>query len=422
MGMLSVYKKRYFDKEPTILMALSDVLYASRRVKEIFKRSDYSKNQFFERFLQLQKSKINIILRRTIEDFERTLRFFYNESNISRAHFLTKDQNIWSFIQEKQHEITKELDEIKRLSIKGPRSEYELLLEYYFFDCHLALLLFSSNSMIELDYEEKYDDLLHKMLDKDGLYYRGHSDSNFKLTPSIYRNLKIKDQVIEINDLMKLYKESGLADKYCEIRKKQPFVIDYDFLAYIQHSCSYSPLLDFTSDEDVAKVFATYETNYNSRMFNDATLYVFQPHKMFEEPIDSCLKDFRVSYHQEELTYESKIFGKEIWSCVMDDFRPSYTFNLDEKSNDRMIYQKGSFLFVYKCVVANGRICTTFDTGFFIKMDIKCKNKNGMYHNIVRHRPYLEYRYLLDPYLYLSECNKKAVRLRRKKNAVTKKP
>ena len=175
----------------------------------------------------------------------------------------------------------------------------------------------------------------------------------------------------------------------------------------MQHSCAYSTFLDFTSDIDVAKVFASHETNFNSFRFNNSAIFVFKPHSIEKlEPINQCIKKYQISYHSDKLNYSSSIFDKPLLFCTIKDFLPKYTFS-NVTTNDRMKYQKGSFLFVYKAVIANGHICITYNMGFLVKLVIPASLRNKIYKNIVINRKQLEYRYLMDPYSFLSDSDNK---------------
>ncbi len=414
----TIRRSVYLEKsKANVLSELANVLFASPRVEDIFERDSDAAKSFSALKAELSKGVSRRKIFTIIIDFKKIMVGYIFDDGLN-LHYLDNEKNqvVFQYFKRNEHRIKEKIKYLSDLLAKKDLSQDELLELLILIDCHLALLMFASNVMVELTYSQKQDQVFHKLFkDDESLYYRGHSDSDFKFSPSIYRNLKIKDSTLNLHSLEEIYSNRGIVKKYCAIFSKDEFSIDYQFLAYIQHSCAYSPFLDFTSDEDVAKVFATYETNYNSYRFNDAALFAFHPYPTQKDhTLEKCLSNYEVSYHEKRLTYKSKVYGKPVWSCVLTDFSPSYAFN-DKQCNDRMKYQKGSFLFVYKCVIVNGRICMTYDSGFFMKMVIKRKNRNGMYNRIVSSRPYLEYRYLLDPYLYLSECNKKVKRIRRKK-------
>ena len=80
-------------------------------------------------------------------------------------------------------------------------------------------------------------------------WYRGQSDYQWHLTPSMFRNLGnvfSKETAINKQTIEDIYAKNGMLDKWRKVFKTSK--IDYKFLSYMQHSIAYSPLLDFTSD------------------------------------------------------------------------------------------------------------------------------------------------------------------------------
>ena len=90
-------------------------------------------------------------------------------------------------------------------------------------------------------------------------WYRGVTNiDDFDLIPSMYRS--IKDPYVHIDDayIDSLYKVNNLEREYKKIFKT--FKRE-EFLAYMQHSIAYSPLIDFTNNVVIAGSFATQFTN-----------------------------------------------------------------------------------------------------------------------------------------------------------------
>ena len=82
------------------------------------------------------------------------------------------------------------------------------------------------------------------------IFFRFESQYLWDISPSLIRNLNVKgDLDISYETLLKLYSENGfdgsLINKYkkffAESSNTESFNIDYKFLAWMQHSVSYSP-------------------------------------------------------------------------------------------------------------------------------------------------------------------------------------
>ena len=70
---------------------------------------------------------------------------------------------------------------------------------------------------------------------------------------------------INMNFFNKKYLTLKLKDKYYEMFGKDK--IDYLFLSFMQHACSYSPFIDFTKSNIIGLSFALSNPNF----FNDFT-------------------------------------------------------------------------------------------------------------------------------------------------------
>ena len=272
----------------------------------------------------------------------------------------------------------------------------------------LFLLLVCSSS-----FEYVYsDEVLKKIKNYSSghLFYRGHSDINYKLTPSMYRKLG-KDLNINPKFVAEQYELGNLFNKY---RKRicRKFIVDYELCSYMQHATSFSPLLDFTKDKRIGLSFATYPNgNLNDYNTKDASLIVFSV-KRIKQNID--IEQIDIDYHKDCLTIDSEIYGTPLISCTVKDFK--FKFAVSTKAtNDRMKYQKGIFLCFYNCVFANGIPLLPRSKGYFVTLKIKADSntkpgeisKSDIYSKIIKHNPELDYSHLMNPYDYFCEYNKR---------------
>lgn len=184
--------------------------------------------------------------------------------------------------------------------------------------------------------------------------YRGLNDINYKLIPSCFRNDKLNG-FTDLNELSKYY---GFEN-----------IIDYRYLAISQHSEKTSPLLDFTSDINVAVSFASHDEKQN-----DSCIYCIQIRNTKEEicNVNHILKHkFRVLKIDmikvgECETYKGKKYDFSTIKKIIDNLSPKHVFvdtetiietNKDDNlARERMNRQKGYFLLFYDYVIVGGRI------------------------------------------------------------------
>ena len=277
----------------------------------------------------------------------------------------------------------------------------------------MLLLIYVSSCEIIWDYEEKFVPI---KLDKNNVavltLYRGQSNFSFGLLPSIYRELDYNG-IIDYDKLQELYQKNSMLNKYDLLFNSH--TIDYSFVSFMQHAPQYSPLLDFSKEKDIALIFATnsQDKNYNSYQNLDCSLYTMSLNsKNNREYLD--FKGHNIQFYKEKLKYNSTIFGKPLVLCSLKDFEVDYQTCLFP-TNDRMKYQQGAFLYVHKCVIANGKMFFPLSQGFITKQriysekNIKKKHlqsKQETYKNIVQNKPFYDLEHLLDPYLFFSEYNK----------------
>ena len=268
------------DNDSNIFQLFSKILFSTDNVQSIF-NSRSKKYSLLETLCGINEGVEIEIISKQVEDFRNLVADINNEEYFLSSS--TKDKKMSAvviFVQTHNSQLLSELDEIEKILSKDKIASSDLYFLSLFIDCHLGLMLFMSNSSKESEYNERLEQLIIEDLNWSPIYYRGHANSDYKLIPSIFRNLKFSDSTFNVDDLFNLYKDAGLIDKYNLIFPSNQFNLDYDFLAYVQHSCAYSPFLDFTSDIDVAKVFASHETNFNSFRFNNSAIFVFKPHSI----------------------------------------------------------------------------------------------------------------------------------------------
>ena len=226
-------------------------------------------------------------------------------------------------------------------------------------------------------------------------WYRGVTNiDDFDLVPSMYRS--IKDPYVHIDDayIDSLYKVNNLDREYKKIFKT--FKRE-EFLAYMQHSIAYSPLIDFTNNVVIAGSFATQFTNAVDYVKKDAGLFLL----VRDTRMNTRAFNTNIELFNEYLTPFSNVFGKPLFLCSLSDFYVKYNVVLN-KSNDRMKYQDGLFLNIYKAVFVKGKLLFPNSTTklFVIRIPFGGSKitKDDVTNDISQNFQEYEYDYLMDPY------------------------
>lgn len=243
---------------------------------------------------------------------------------------------------------------------------------------------FSPERMVLSNTEEEFAECM-KSLETNSpnkLHFRGQADSDWALIPSMIRNLDMpgSDGVyLDQESFYHLYDENGYSQSL--IRKynvcfpqrtiKSPKDIDYEFLSWMQHAASYSPLLDFTTDYAVAATFALRANNPNVFLYKDAAIFALDAderkswHEDLEE-IDEIISKMHISSIKRKIVPGTKmtiknVLGRErildFTSCdkIIDELAPSLVV-IENPTNARMAKQRGVFLLFYDYTLVNGRM------------------------------------------------------------------
>lgn len=258
-------------------------------------------------------------------------------------------------------------------SLSQLNREQKLML----FKTHTLLLMFSVTATITKDISKLIDwELQLNYESSKESYFRGHSDEKFKLIPSIFRSYEVSKygQIFNRETLYKLYTEAELIVKYNSVFDFSE--IDGEFCAFMQHACSYSPFLDLTKNHIVALSFATYNYgNLNEYFQKKAAVYEFKFNRAELEKTPN-LNSMWLYFSKNRLRYFTKYQNNPIYYCAPNNFDPKLSL-FEAKTNDRMKYQNGSFLFFQSCVVVNGHILMPYKIGKIIKYTISGNKRSG---------------------------------------------
>ena len=248
--------------------------------------------------------------------------------------------------------------------------------------------------------------------------YRGQSDHDWKLVPTMLRNLDDNVEV-NINYLEKRYSQLQLKNKYDSIWPSKK-IIDYDFISFMQHACSYSPLIDFTKSHIVGMTFALSNQNiFNDFYSKDGGYHIVEVDEAqvlnTKEDIDRFLQnDFKIInissskiYLGSKIQYESNGKKEELEiisiSRLINLLTPKYKI-LDLYTNDRMKYQQGMFVVFYDCICIKGKIMYEFNHTFnHKKLSISKTRKKTLLDLIYSTYPYYTLSHLMEPYIYFNE-------------------
>ena len=232
-------------------------------------------------------------------------------------------------------------------------------------------------------------------------WYRGQSNFDWGLVPSMYRSIT-RDKVtyIDQNALSQKYNTSGLSDKYRKVFEKR--MIDYEFLSYMQHAISYSPLLDFTSDFIIATSFALSNRQDIESFHNkDSAIFRFSYNGNSQKQFD--VNDLNLAIAPSKIGDLTLIDWAELFRKNLISVSPVVTL-IDGVSNDRMKYQKGKFILFDRFTLLSDRIPLMSSSSLSIqKIKISSKAKEDIYDYIREHFSYYSIRNLMNPYAYFSE-------------------
>jgi len=247
-------------------------------------------------------------------------------------------------------------------------------------------------------------------------YYRGESNKDFNLIPSMFRGLGDGagniSGIVTYEDICGIYEDYELKKKYTEIFGSSQ--IDYKFLAYMQHSIAFSPLIDFTENGLVAATFASFSENTNVYNLKDFSIYQLGLNSEDKKLIEmDNLKKYKVLYLPNGLKFDTMVFDNyggshtmnemfEFWRSAFPNLKPKMFFS-DKKTNDRMIYQSGVFLLFYNCIIVKNAILTPLMDKRIQKLVIPHDKRKEWYSEVRKISEKYEYSNLLDPYKYLSE-------------------
>lgn len=269
----------------------------------------------------------------------------------------------------------------------------------------------------------------------DNKWYRGQSNFKWRLLPSFYRDISLilNQCIIDRDYLCNDYKKKELSSKYNDVFTKCKYV-NYEFLSYMQHSVSYSPLLDFTDNPYIATMFSiNNKSQFNIYNHIDSNLICieFNEDKLFHEysfqginsekrvvilngidDIDSCvrnisvehIKGYKVGAPMRKTNFPS---AKEIIKYLTPDI-----IFIDAPLNDRMKYQQGKFIFFNNFVMLDEVIFYELNndiqiTNYIIEINNKTKVRNNfkedIRNTILTETPQYDMEYLLDPYRWLNK-------------------
>ncbi|MFI3261229.1 MAG: FRG domain-containing protein [bacterium] len=371
------------------------------------------------------------------------------EVDTSKSTKLKNDfENINSFNQYLREEnvgfICDLVSEREELTIK--ELFFELDIDYigrstttnFFFENIIKYIFSIKHSLYERNIRKdtlsirKLNEIKKNLNTNDNIWYRGQSNSDWSITPAYLRGVKryygTSSTLINSNTVEQDYIDKGLLDRYSIVYNYTN--IDYNFLSYMQHAVSYSPLVDFTDSPIIASTFALSNTNqFNDFNHISSAIYEFDLKqenyilnvdvKSFDEndiksdgSMYRCENDFEINkilrfmniidcdvfYINEHFTSIPTI------DEILLIFCPDIIF-IDLPTNDRMKYQRGKFVLFNNCITIKGKVFYELNTKFnFKKYVINCKSKRSIIDHIKKkNNEQYKLSNLLDPYKWLNE-------------------
>lgn len=231
-------------------------------------------------------------------------------------------------------------------------------------------------------------------------WFRGHSNKSWDLVPTYLRNIDRTDtRIIDYNELGKIYRRYGLKQKYDNVFGYSS--LDYNFLSYMQHSTSYSPMIDFTTKFWVATSFAlSNKSNVNDFNNNDAAIICLNNNS--KSSIENKIKNYKVGVLSNKKWTSKDI--KIILSGMGVMYNPfAEVYSSINRMNDRMKYQHGIFI-MYDNFISFPTHSVPIDfSSVIFKIVISKDLKEDLYKYVYKNKNELRQLFLLNPYQYFAE-------------------
>lgn len=277
-------------------------------------------------------------------------------------------------------------------------------------DLHVIFRLFNMKEYINDDLENIGD----VSKEKDNLWFRGHTNSNWSLVPSFFRNnneTKLWTWNMILHEYASKPSAPSLVEKLLEV-DIDPNINPYKFLAFIQHAISYSPLIDFSKNSRVALSFSLSNQSKILDFYKDESC-VYQLNirdfKVLEKlnEIDEVIKNVRIQSFRENSSIFT-IIQNQLWIDLLLEKTRSVVHLINLPTNDRMLYQKGVFVLFDRVIIIGNEIYFSKNKIDFFRQNlkkfiIKTETKESLIGELYNINPQYHHRYLHNPYLFLED-------------------
>ncbi|MCQ2530123.1 MAG: radical SAM protein [Lachnospiraceae bacterium] len=328
-----------------------------------------------EQYLLLLKKDFNEIIQEQREIFEFENITFEN-SNINTEEFIHAI-SINSQKFKELLEIGSENDLLERYKgltdyisyldngIRKKIEEKELLVLM-----HISLYLLNFN----LFYKPLISEKSFKSQENEKAFvFRGEKDILYSLTPSMYRKNDLYDlgNLIDYDEIENVYDSTGLNEKYKTIFPKGEET-DKDSreskYSFYQQYASLSPMLDFSSNYETAKAFAS--ENYDI----DGCIYALRK-ELPSNNYESWPEKIDIKNINHKLTLSDTLCGRRIFYLTHVDFEFSYSVVGKTSRNDLIDILDGCYVFVNKAVLINNNLICPFTKEMFAIISFSAEEK-----------------------------------------------
>ncbi len=239
-------------------------------------------------------------------------------------------------------------------------------------------------------------------------FFRGQSNSKWNLIPSCLRNINQKNtHILKYDNLMDLYDEIGVKDLYLNIINSN--ASSYEMVSFMQHAISFSPLIDFTTNIVVATYFALANfTNINNFMNENSSIFVLQhlDEGYYRDSLEyDDLSSMKIGIYKKGVrsSLDYSIMFREMGRLYGTDADTKILLN---KTNDRMKYQSGLFVFFDDYIIDDPNTNVIFNRRLpysITKVIIDKSIKKELLNILLLRFPNYNVKYLMNPYSRFEE-------------------